>query len=90
VQTAWLGSVIKAPWLALGEPFLSSYIYTYGPRKQSSHHVGPPLLAVKVDGPRAMNISSLLLGGCGLGHKHVEDACKGICCVKLGSTKLGI
>ena len=38
----------------------------------------------------AVTISSLLLNGCGLSHKHVENGGKGICCVKLGSTKLGI
>ena len=33
--------------------------------------------------PRAMAIASSLMGGCSLGHEHVEDGCKSTC-VKFG------
>ena len=36
--------------------------------------------------PRAMTIASSLMGGCGLGHKCIEDGCKGTC-VKFGGWK---
>ena len=48
VQTAWvrLGLAVESPWLALGGPFLS-FLCMNGLRKQSSDHVGSPLLAMK-------------------------------------------
>jgi len=33
-----------------------------------------------------MTIASSLMGGCGLGHEHVEDGCKSTC-VKFGGGK---
>ena len=36
-----------------------------------------------------MTIASLLMGGCGLSHKHVEDGCRHTC-VKFGAGGSGL
>ena len=46
-QKAWLllGFAVERPWLALGQPFLSSFVMNWL-RKQPSGLVGPPFLTM--------------------------------------------
>ena len=82
---------VQTAWLALGGPLLSVLLSMNRLEKQSYHLARCQFLAGKLffpvlaSGcwPRAVTIASLLMGGCGLGHKHVEDGCKSNC-VKLG------
>jgi len=62
-----------------------------GLRKQSSHLVGPPFQAaffpvcqMSCCWSRALIITSLLMGGCVLSHKHVEDGRMGTCVKFMG------
>jgi len=58
-----------------------------GHRKQSSGHVGPPFLTVKLFShsvaivgdhwPTAVTIASSLDSGCGLSHECAQDGCNG-------------
>ena len=87
VQTAWpcLGSALETPWLAPGEPFLSSYAQI-GWKTVLSPYMAPIsgregfLPGCK---PRAVTIAGSLMGGCGLSHRNVENGCK-VTCVKFG------
>ena len=81
------GLIFETPWLALGGFFCPSLLGINGLRKQFSHFVGPSeaFFPVWMSGcrGRAVIIASLLMGGCGLSHKQVEDGCMGTC-VKIG------
>ena len=88
-QIAWLrlGLVVENTWLALGGSSLL-LLCMNGLRKQSSGHVGPPFLAVKLFScsyvrgnhwQRAMTIERSVDSGCGLSHKSAQDGCNAIC-----------
>ena len=84
-----LDPALETPWLALGGPLLSSYAWTGWENCPLALHNAHFLQASFFPSlasdywPTAVTIASLLMGGCGLSHKHVEDGCKSIC-VKFG------
>ena len=92
VQRAWpsLGSALGTPWLALGWPLLSSYARTV--EKTVLLPCTVPISGGEAFIPvwtsscwlSAVTIASSLMGGCGLGHEHVEDDCKSSCVKFLG------
>ena len=56
---------------------MSLLLCTNGLRKQSSGHVGPPLLAVKQPLAKSHDYCKLFRSGCGLSHKSAKDGCNG-------------
>ena len=94
VQTAWpsLGTALETPWLALGGPLLSSYAWMGWENSpltfHGAHFWQGSLFPIWTSccRPRAGDYCKLLMGGCSLSHKRVEDSCKSTC-VKFGGWK---
>ena len=78
VHTVWLSlsSALETPWLALGEPLLSSYMHKQVEKTVLSPCTAPissreafiPVWASSCQ-LSALTIANLLMGGCSLSHK---------------------
>ena len=86
-----LGFALEMPWFE----WASTVLLCTNRLKKSSllalhsaHFWGKAFIPVWVSSCwlSAMTIASLLMGGCGLSHKHVEDGCKSTC-VEFGGWK---
>jgi len=79
------GFSLETPWLSLGGPLLSSYARWVEKTVLSPCTV--PISGREAFFPvwassfrlSAITSASLLMGGCGLSHKRVEDGCKSTC-----------
>ena len=75
----------KSPWLALGGPFLSSFVEMDLENSLLGLHLWQYDFFLGGHWPRAVTIESLLRSGCGQSHEFVQHGCNDTC-VKLGAS----